>query len=74
MKKVAMYGFLIEVHGNERAMVLVKEVQSEKEARRAAYEAYFGEPKNEEEIASDATIRAHTTVHPLPTVIYPLSE
>jgi len=55
-------GILIEVHGNETALVLVEGQQDELAARRAAYEAMFGEPTHEEERATDATIREFTTI------------
>ena len=61
--------YLIKVHGNESRMVLVKEADSEEEARRTAYEAFFGEPTNDEEVATDETIMQYTTIHPLEIVI-----
>ena len=58
--------YLIKV---ESRIFLVKEAESEAEARRTAYEAFFGEPTNDEEVATDETIRQYTMIYPLPIVI-----
>jgi hypothetical protein len=53
---------LVEVSGNERALVLVEGTTDEKTAKKAAYFALFGEPRHPEEEPTEATIAEHTHV------------
>lgn len=61
--------YLIQVsinHPNGNIDVfLVEGAENELQARRAAYEAVYGEPMNEEERATDETVEEYTAVRDL---------
>lgn len=66
---MAYQTYLIQVsinHPNGNIDVfLVEGAENERQARRAAYEAVYGEPMNEEERATDETVEEYTAVRDL---------